>query len=462
MRHMLSAVLRTVWLGALVSCAGGPPVPPDDAPRMWVASFRCDVTPPPGEPLVWTVPLVQVEEPLLAKGIVIDDGRERYVVAAIDWCELCNASELLFRSKMAAAAGTDVSRVAIQCVHQHAAPYADSAAHRLLDGAPDPPLRLSDGFLEDVSERLARAVAEAVGRLEPFDRIGTGEAKVERVASTRRIPAEGGGILVRYSGGGRDPELAAAPEGFIDPMLKTVTFARGEKPLVRLHYYATHPQTFCCDGRASSDFVGMAREALEQKESVPSIYFTGCAGDVTAGKYNDGSPRARELLAERLLRGMEASAASTRLTPVDRLRWRTVTLALPLRTDKGYAVADCRARLADPKGSPGSRVYGSAMRLAFAERIERPLELSSLEIGPVYLLHLPGEPMLEFQVFAQGLKPDRFVAVAGYGDCGPGYLCTDRAYAEGGYEPTATSVAPGSEALLKDAIRTLMGDLPRG
>ena len=39
-----------------------------------------------------------------------------------------------------------------------------------------------------------------------------------------------------------DPAQIALPEGNIDPFLKTITFARGEKPLARLHYYATHPQ----------------------------------------------------------------------------------------------------------------------------------------------------------------------------------------------------------------------------
>ena len=43
-----------------------------------VATFRCDVTPWPGETLVWTAKLVKVEEPLLAKGIVLEDGANRY------------------------------------------------------------------------------------------------------------------------------------------------------------------------------------------------------------------------------------------------------------------------------------------------------------------------------------------------------------------------------------------------
>ena len=48
------------------------------------------------------------------------------------------------------------------------------------------------------------------------------------------------------------------------------------------------------------------------------------------------------------------------------------------------------------------------------------------------------------------------MAVAGYGDGGPGYLCTEAAYPEGGYEPTASLVAPKSEAIVKQAIAQLL------
>jgi hypothetical protein len=97
------------------------------------------------------------------------------------------------------------------------------------------------------------------------------------------------------------------------------------------------------------------------------------------------------------------------------------------------------------------------MRLSFIERLGRPVQVSSLQLGKVHILHLPGEPMLAYQFFAQQASPRDFVAVAGYGDCGTAYICTDQALAEGGYEPSATNVGQGSEALLKKAIRILLG-----
>jgi hypothetical protein len=252
--------------------------------------------------------------------------------------------------------------------------------------------------------------------------------------------------------------MAEAPEGLIDPMLKTITFARGGKALARLHYYASHPQTFCCDGRASADFVGLAREAVEQQDGVFQIYFTGCAGDVTVGKYNDTSAAAKAGLAQRLTIAMKAAIAATRFAPATNAIWRTCPLVLPLRAEKTVMVSESRAWLENPAELEGNRVYKGAMRLAFADRINRPIEVSSLQIGAVNILHLPGEPMLEFQFFAQRTQPNHFVAVAGYGDCGPAYICTDKAIEEGGYEPGSANVGTGSEALLKNAIRALLGE----
>jgi hypothetical protein len=97
------------------------------------------------------------------------------------------------------------------------------------------------------------------------------------------------------------------------------------------------------------------------------------------------------------------------------------------------------------------------MLVAFAERIERPLALSSLQLGRVHILDLPGECLIDFQLFAQRSAPDDFVAVAAYTDLGPGYICTDKAFQEGGYEPTDTAVGPGSEPLMKAAILKLLG-----
>ena len=238
-------------------------------------------------------------------------------------------------------------------------------------------------------------------------------------------------------------------------MLKTITLARDEKPLVRIHYYATHPQSFYGDARVCFDVPGFARERLQEKEQVFQVYFTGCAGDVVMGKYNDGTPQARSELSDRLYAGMEASVAATRLVPVDRIVWRTLPVVFPLKNEAEYDMAKNRA-VVEAAGTPDQERTQAAQRLAAAEWISQPLSLSLLRLGPVDLVHLPGESMIEYQLFAQKQKPDRFVVVAAYGDLATGYICTEQAFSQGGYEPGASHVAPKSEGILKEAICKLL------
>jgi hypothetical protein len=50
------------------------------------------------------------------------------------------------------------------------------------------------------------------------------------------------------------------------------------------------------------------------------------------------------------------------------------------------------------------------------------------------------------------------VAVAAYGDYAPGYIGTEVAYAQGGYEtgPQASLVAPAAERTVIDVIKRLL------
>src|SRR5205823_150017 len=100
-----------------------------------------------------------------------------------------------------------------------------------------------------------------------------------------------------------------------------------------------------------------------------------------------------------------------------------------------------------------------ALRLSYLLRAQAkiPIELTSLRLNDdVDLLHLPGECFIEYQLFAQEQRKDGFVAVAAYGDGGPWYVPTAKAYGEGGYEPSAAFVDPESEGLLRDGIGRLL------
>jgi hypothetical protein len=285
--------------------------------------------------------------------------------------------------------------------------------------------------------------------------IGIGQAKVEQYASSRRIPEPDGRVKARMSSC-KDPALIGAPEGLIDPWLRTVTFFDGMRPLARMHYYATHPQShYGTEG--SPDVPGFTRARLEKEEGIPHLYFTGCGGNVAAGKYNDGSAEARVRLTDRLADAMRRSISATRRAPATPPDWKIAEVRFAIRSEPLFAEAQFRKDLADPKAPDAARLK-AALALAWYDRLrERPgVDCSRLRIGPATILHLPGEVFVEYQLFAQSLRPDDFIAVAAYGEGGPGYVCLDGSAAEGGYEPTASYVGPPSESRLKATIAELI------
>jgi hypothetical protein len=430
-------------------------------PSLHLTTFQSDATPPLGHPLCggWIQPARSVDDPLRALGIVLLGAGAPVVLCAVDWCGLRNDANRAWRQALAQAANTTPERVAVHCVHPHNAPFADVEAERLLQsvhGAPS----LDLPFFERVVQHSADALRAALKKAVPFSHMGIGQAQVEQVASNRRIVGADGKVrFTRYSAT-KDPKIRAEPKGLIDPWLKTLSFWKDEQPLAALSYYAVHPMSYYGDGRVSADFCGLARQKRQDEEpKIFQMYFNGCAGNVTAGKYNDGSKANRPLLRDRIYTALKAAWKATERHPLTGWEWRVEPIRFSPRREKLFGEEESRKVLGNAKADKARR-GNAAFQLAWLKRLDRPIELTCLDMGKALVLHLPGEPFIEYQLKAQELRKDAFVCVAGYGDGGPGYIPTDRAYLEGGYEPSVALAAP-SEKQLTAAIAKVLKAEPR-
>ncbi len=422
-----------------------------------IATFVTDITPPLGHPLCagWYPPVRGITDPLTARGIILTGPEKPVVLCALDWAEVSNRDHLRWRQAIAEAAGPDPDRVAVQCTHTHSGPWPDRDAQDLLDGAGYTNLAMAGAWCEQARDNVVAAVRKARKTPQPCAQISYGQAQVDKVASARRILGPDGKVkAVRWTKT-RDPAVQAEPEGLIDPFLKTITFWNGDKKLAVLHYYAVHPTSFDGDGLVTSEFVGLARNRRQQEEGgVPHIYFTGCAGNITAGKYNDGNPTNRPVLTERIYQAMVESEANMRKEPLTRWTWRVQPIVLPPKESMVEADLNERLRAPDLAGASRSRL---AIMLSYLKRADLPIPVTSLQLGSdVWVLNLPGEAFIEYQLAAQAERSNGFVAVASYGDIGTGYITMERSFAEGGYEPTDSFVSGKSEAILREAIHKVL------
>ena len=431
-----------------------------EAPSFRLCTFKADVTPPLGHPSMGggIAPVKEVVDRVQAKGIILLGGEKPVVIATVDWCEIRNEAYDRWRSALAEAVGTDRARVLVSCNHQHDVPVADLDAERILiaRGLAGSVTKLE--FHEEVIRRVAGAAAESLAGARRVTHVGTGQAKVVGVASNRRYLRADGSIAFDRTSASRSDEARAADEGTVDPWLKALSFWDGETPLAAISVYATHPMSFYGKGGVSKDFVGLAREARQQADpAVFQIYASGCSGNVTAGKYNDSSPANRGVLAGKVEAAMAEAFRATTRHPLTRCDLRVVPLRLEPRDDEGFTLADLERRL-----KPGSKPFDqclAAMGLSWRKRADAgaTIDVPALDLGAAQYLLLPGESYVEYQLYAQSVRPDSFVLTAGYGECATGYIPTETAIAE--HDTNLTDwcwVAPGAEAPMKAAIRAAL------
>jgi len=131
------------------------------------------------------------------------------------------------------------------------------------------------------------------------------------------------------------------------------------------------------------------------------------------------------------------------------------------------------ARLeSDPGSTKGALDWARALhewtRTAIAAHASAPssveVEIQAIGVGPAKIVALPGEAFVELALAIKGADPN--VLVAGYANGNIGYIPTEAAFAEGGYEVEAAyklyglqMIGPESERLIVDAARAALRDV---
>lgn len=427
-------------------------------PALRAATFEADITPPLGTPLciALTPKADRLEDRLSARGVLLLPEREKPIVmCALDWISVGNHSQERWKNALAKAAGTTPDRVMLQTVHQHDAPGDDQSAEELLrtEGLSD--LLMSLPFAQAATNRVAAALKAAKPR--PVTHVGIGEAKAEGIASNRRILGPDGKVIFGRMTSCRNSEYCAAPEGLIDPMLKSISLFDGEVRVATLSYYATHPMSHYGKGAITCDFPGLARA----QQPGFQIHFNGAGGNIGAGKYNDGSDPRRPVLAERMADAMKRAREAEKRYKVETPVIRSTPVRLPHREGAEFTedriTADLKNKSLEPKFRANAARYLAWYRLLKAGR---EIPITRVQLGPANIIHMPGELFVEYQLAAQKERSSEFIAMAAYGEYGPMYIGTAKAYEQGGYECGPVSrVGPGTEDVLMSAVKRVFSAL---
>lgn len=401
---------------------------------MKLGTFSVDFTPPAGFPIGFGAPFEPksegVADPLMLRGFVIEDGPSRNVIAALDYCALMNSAQDDILSALGEAFGIPEGNVVVHCVHQHDAPLIDFELEPYLGTCH------SREWWLGLLKKAAASARKSLSGMKEIASIGHAETRIQGYASNRRILGEDGKVsAMRWSRCG-NAEVRDKPTGNIDPMLRTLAFKGTNGQLLgSMSFYATHPQV--ANGRRlySADAPGEAlRRTSENAPGPLHAFLTGAGGNISAGKYastddlEGNIKRFGGILAD----GIARNLAVLQWEAPGHLEWRKVSFPFPLKK----AAPENLELIKNPSTPDPERLLLAVARTILDYKPNRTYTATVARLGGCRLLFLPGEPFVEYQLWTQSLVPDEFLALAA--NCGDSfvYIPTERAFAQGGYEPS--------------------------
>lgn len=397
---------------------------------MKAAAASADITPKPGPVLQGHYnhnPSTAVLFPLETRALVFEAEGERAAIIALDVIGLESEAVARIRERIERGCGIAPERVMVACSHTHCAPAALDAL-----GMTPPP-----EFMEAVEGRSAQCVIEAAGRLEPVH-LGVGCGSAHFNINRRPLPGAGG-MIANYG-------------ALVDRRARVLRVERGDgSPLAVLFHYSCHPTTKSgSEGLISSDYPGIARTYIERELRCTALYMPGCFANIRPAilrpRGGFGSATKEELVAcgEELGREVVRVARGLRATEAGLVAARRHAFEMPFGETKPLEELEQMAADDSERGrnltGPWARRVLEMKRAGSVPRGE-PTEMQSLRLGPVALVSIPGEPFQEIGHAIEKQNRDALgttdIWPVGYTNDGLGYLCTDRAYTEGGYEPGA-------------------------
>ena len=422
---------------------------PQNAVPLRVVTFKLDVTPQIGSAMAYATHETN-EFPIYIRGAVFDDGEKRVAWIACDYLYICGETYLTWREKIAEAIGAEPLNVFLHSVHQHESmlvapefnPGPDDSWKKVVD------VEYCEKTLADLTALLRKKTA---GSWRDVAALYTAEQRVWGLGACRRVLDKNGALVgIRWSRCS-NPLMHSLPVGVIDPFLRSVVFedAAGQK-FFAMHFYASHPQTTSLRSCVSPDVPGWALRMMEERfPETEQVYFNGCGGNVTFGKYNikkdtEGVQELGERLGDCLIRNMSL------------LQKRPVGKMSIVRAE--FDVPFNEKALEEFPGARAERKYIQRTR-----DLWKTSHATRLSFGPdVHLLSIElGEVCVEYQLYAQALIPTQFLATAAYANGLTEYVPTADAYGDGSYEtnPANCPVAPEIEVNIKGALDQVFADL---
>lgn len=405
---------------------------------------KVDITPPVGcwlEGIPRDQPSNAIHDPLYARAVVIEQGRERICLVTCDLIGMTNEYARDVRTRIAEAIDSHFERVVVACSHNHSGPT--------MLGLFDPVERINQQYLRDLAERLVWVSREAAERLQPAQ-LGVGRGEETTISQYRRLWTRDGRIVMNWEEFPADQIVGPAEEG--DPEVGVVRIdALSGDTIAVLFNYACHPNSLPGDNfTVTADFPGYAADMIERSLGGVALFTNGAQGSVDIEGFVDrdfvGVERRGRALGHAVL---QACAEIKEMERQPIIRSARHTFLMPYRKVAPELIAWAEEVIArGPREAVTLRdgisdEIKAEFILKHVNRREAgaDFELVGLRLGKAVFVTIPGEPFTEIGRRMKALASDLQLHVIALANGYLGYIATEKASTEGGY---ATDVASGS------------------
>lgn len=269
----------------------------------------------------------RLNDPLYARTLVLDDGRTRLAVIAMDTVgiggEFDLSEEFLPNLKKRLADELDIPWVLVNASHTHTV---------------GPMLRDEKTVLERTFDAVRRAAAEMTEA-----EIGAGSGFEDRFTINRTLRLKNGREWTIRQSNPCPPDGEVAGTGAIDPEIGIIRIDRIDgRPLAVVFNYACHPLIGVPGGGVTANYPGFAAAVIEEMTGATALFLQGAGGDITEAAYKDvAGPRDSHANGEML--GLSTlKALKTIQTGRASLGVASETVFFPRRTDIPEKIAELK------------------------------------------------------------------------------------------------------------------------
>lgn len=361
-----------------------------------------------------------VHDDIFAHAFVFDDGRNRAGVIQADIIGFSFEFADEINSEIEKRTGIPKENFMLVASHNHGAPTT-----RVYGEAPTENL---DNYLADLKKNLVSVAVEAFKKRVPVT-VGSGKGSCRMNINRRARHSEGGIWLGRNLDGPCDHDVDVVR------LNNAKTEVLGLMVNWPCHATVGGQENYLITG----DWPGAAKRYVNKnfKQDIPVAITAGASADINPiyGPGNDF----KEIEAIGLVLGEEI-----------------VKVAGKINTHKGGTVHSIQRVIEVPgKEKTATRMPGEKM----IEGKPVKLKLSVLKIGSIVFAGISGEVMTSIGMKIKEQSPFSNTIVLTHSNGSSGYICTDEAYKEGGYEPMVSRTMPGVEKIILTTFRDMFSDL---